>query len=69
MYLGVKPRCSHHLQVFSPFDRLSFPFVYGVVVLFFFFAMRKLVSLIGSHLFIFPFISIALGDRPKKTLV
>ena len=29
------------------------------------FAVQKLVSLIRSHLFI----SIALGDRPKKTLV
>ena len=31
------------------------------------FAVQKLVSLIRSHLFIF--ISIAVGDRPKKTLV
>ena len=33
------------------------------------FAIQKLVSLISSHLFIFAFISIALGDRPKKLLV
>ena len=33
------------------------------------FAVQKLVSLIRSHLFIFIFISIALGDRPKETLV
>ena len=33
------------------------------------FAVQKLVSLIRSHLFIFVFISIALGDWPKKTLV
>ena len=33
------------------------------------FAMQKLISLIMSHLFIFVFISIALGDWPKKTLV
>ena len=33
------------------------------------FAVQKLVSLIRSHLFIFAFISIALGDWPKKTLV
>ena len=32
------------------------------------FAVQKLVSLFRSHLFIFGFISIALGDRPKKTL-
>ena len=33
------------------------------------FAVQKLVSLIRSYLFIFAFISIALGDRPKETLV
>ena len=33
------------------------------------FAVPKLVSLIRSHLFIFAFISIALGDWPKKTSV
>ena len=33
------------------------------------FAVQKLVSLTSSHLFIFGFISIALGDWPKKTLV
>ena len=33
------------------------------------FAVQKLISLIRSHLFIFAFISIALGDWPKKTLV
>ena len=33
------------------------------------FAVQKLVNLIRSHLFIFVFISIALGDWPKKTLV
>ena len=33
------------------------------------FAVQKLISLIRSHLFIFAFISIALGDWPKKILV
>ena len=33
------------------------------------FAVQKLVSLIRSYLFIFAFISFALGDRPKETLV
>ena len=33
------------------------------------FAVQKLISLIRSRLFIFAFISIALGDWPKKTLV
>lgn len=32
-------------------------------------AVQKLVSLIRSCLIIFAFISIALGDRPKKILV
>ena len=31
-----------------------------------FFAEEKLISLIRSHLFIFAFISIALGEWPKK---
>ena len=33
------------------------------------FAVQKFLSLIRPHLFIFAFISIALGDWPKKTLV
>uniref|UniRef100_A0A8D0XXD3 Uncharacterized protein n=1 Tax=Sus scrofa TaxID=9823 RepID=A0A8D0XXD3_PIG len=33
------------------------------------FAMQKLVSLIRSHLFIFAFISVALGDWPEKISV
>ena len=33
------------------------------------FAVSKLISLVKSHLFIFAFISIALGYWPKKTLV
>ena len=32
------------------------------------FAVQKLVSLIRSHLFIFVFISVALGDWPKKNI-
>ena len=42
---------------------LSFHFVYGS------FAVQKLLSLIRSHLFIFVFISITLGDRSKKILL
>ena len=34
-----------------------------------FFAVQKLVSLIRSHLFIFAFVYVALGDWPKKTFV
>ena len=33
------------------------------------FAVQKLLSFIGSHLFIFAFISVTLGDWPKKMLV
>ena len=33
------------------------------------FAMQKLLSLVRSHLFIFAFISFALGDRSKKILL
>ena len=46
-----------------PFCKLSFFFVMVS------FAVEKLVSVIRSHLFIFAFISIALGDWPKKTLL
>ena len=34
-----------------------------------FFAVQKLLSLIRSHLFIFAFVSFALGDRFLKILV
>ena len=44
--------------------------VWAVRVLFMVpFAVQKFLSLISSHLYIFVFISIALGDWPKKTLV
>ena len=33
------------------------------------YAVQKLLSLIGSNLFIFVFISITLGDRSKKILL
>ena len=33
------------------------------------FVVQKLVSVIRSHLFIFAFISFALGDSPKKTMI
>jgi len=50
----------HYLQIFSPFSRLS-------VLLMVSFAMQKLLNLIRSHLFIFAFISFALGARfPPK---
>ena len=50
-------------KYFLPFCRLCFHFVSVS------FVVQKFVSSIRSHLFIFAFISIALGDWPKKTLV
>ena len=53
----------HHLKIFLPFSGLSFSlFVVSFVV-------QNLLILIKSHLFIFVFISIALGDWPNKTFV
>ena len=43
--------------------RLSFHFVDG------FLAVQKLLSLIMSHLFIFVFIFVTLGDRSKNILL
>ena len=57
----VIPYQSHPLQIFSP--------NLWVVFLFIFFAMQKLLSLSRSHLFIFAFISIILGDGSKKMLL
>ena len=64
------------LEEVKPLSVTSFVhiFSHSVVCLFVFFLMvsftvQKLVSLIRSHLFLFVFISIALGNWPKKTLV
>ena len=46
-------------KYFLPNHRLSICFMVS-------FAVQKLLSLIRSHLFIFAFISFALGDRSKK---
>ena len=46
----------HHLEVFSPSPQVVFSSVCD------FLCCEKFVSLIWSHLFIFAFISIALGD-------
>ena len=49
--------CKHFLLVYKlPFFKI-------------FFAMQKLLSLIKSHLFIFAFISFALGDWSRKMLL
>ena len=53
----------HCLQIFS--QSVGCLFILFVVS----FAENELVNLIRSHLFIFAFVSIALGDWPKKTLV
>ena len=64
-FLEIKPlSVASFCKYFLPFCRLSFCVFFMVS-----FAVQKLVSLIRSHLFIFVFISIALGDWPKKTLV
>ena len=54
--LEINPCWSHHLQIFPPI--LQVVFVLCMVS----FAAPKLISLVKSHLFIFAFISIALGD-------
>ena len=61
IFWKLSPCQLHHLQVFSPVYSLSFCFD--------FFAVQKLVNLIRSHLLTFIFISVALGDSPKKTVV
>ena len=61
--LEIKPlSVASYPDIFSQ-SVLSFHFVYS------FLCCTKLISLIRSHLFIFAFISIALGDWPKKTLI
>ena len=50
------------------FHSVGFLFIEEMFFMFSF-AMQKHVSLIRFHLLIFVFISIALGNRPKKTLV
>ena len=54
----------HGLQVFSRFCDLSFLFFLMAS-----FAVQSLASLVRYRLFIFVFISIALGDWPNKTFV
>jgi len=66
--------CLHILEI-QPLSVASFEisFSHSVSCLFVFFlvsfAVQKLVSLIRSHWFIFPFISVLLGDWPEKTFV
>ena len=61
--LEIKPLVAGFTNIFS--HSLGCLFILCMVS----FALHKLVSLIRFHLFIFAFISIALRDWPKKTLV
>ena len=64
LYSGKLTLVSHiACKYFCPFSSSSSHFVYG------FFAVRKLVSFIRYRLFIFVFVSSALGEWPKKTLI
>jgi len=58
------PYQSYRLQIFSP-NSVG----YHSVLLMVSFAEQKLLSLIGSYLFIFAFISFASGDRYKNILL
>ena len=61
--LEIKPLLvASFSNIFFPVCRLFFHFMVS-------FAVQKLISLIRSYLFSFGFISFALGDWPKKTLV
>ena len=52
----------HHLQIFSPSQSIGCLFVLFMVSL----TVQKLIRVIRSHLFIFSFISMALGHWPKN---
>ena len=66
--------CLYVLEI-KPLSLLSFANIFshsiGCLFILFMvsFAVQKLINLIRSHLFIFAFISFALGDRRKKTLL
>ena len=63
--LEIKPFVSCIVwNYFLPFSKLSFCVFFMVS-----FAVQKLISLIRSCWFIFAFISVMLGDWPKKTFV
>ena len=65
--------CLYILDI-SPLSVISLPNTFShsvgclLVLLMVSFAVQKLISLVRSHLFIFAFISFALGDRSKKFL-
>ena len=66
--------CSYILEIkpllVASFANIFSQFIGCLFVLFMtHFAVQKLIYFIRSHLFIFAFISVALGDCPKKTLL
>ena len=63
IYDGYQFFIVHIISYFLPFKELSFCFISG------FLCCEKVLSLIRSHLYIFAFISLALGDRAKKRIV
>ena len=62
IFWKLSPCQSPYLQILLSYTLVVFLSMVSVTV-------QKLLSLIRSHLFIFAFISIALGNWPKKTLV
>ena len=74
MFLLSCTRCLHILKskpfLVTSFANIFSPSVVCLFVLFMvYFAVQKFETLIRFYLFIFVFLSIALGDRPKKTFV
>ena len=64
VYFGIKPLLVSSLaNIFS--QSIDCFFVFSMV----YFALQKLINLVSSHLFIFAFISFALGNWPKKILL
>ena len=59
--LDINPINHTICKYFLPFRSLSFHFTVS-------FAVKKPLSLIRSHLFIFAFISFALGNRSKNNI-
>ena len=61
--LEIKPLLiTSFAKIFFPIQEVAFSFMVSV-------AMQKLLSLIRSRLFTYAFISFALGDQTKKTLL
>ena len=62
IFWKLTPCWSHLLQIFSPIPCVAFLFVVS-------FAAQNLLNITRSHLFIFAFISLVLGDWSKKMLL